>query len=148
MAAAPQRASRVDTNSEALLEQTLAECEETAARLKDLLRLADALIAVLPAERKIFHSPAVARFRAVARSAPAAAFNDNVIAIVTEHQPLSTQDVCSLLINRGIPADQKQVSNSLDYLARRGQLHRIARGRYVIAGYGIGIEGDMGEEYR
>jgi predicted transcriptional regulator of viral defense system len=44
-------------------------------------------------------------------------------------------------MHKGMAVDQKQINNSLDYLARSGRLKRIGRGRYEIAGYGVGIEG-------
>jgi hypothetical protein len=133
MALAPQKASRVDANSERLLDDTLVECEQLSARLKDLLRLADALIAVLPLERRLAYTESLKRFLSVARPArPGRPINDNIISIIAENPQVNSQEVCERLISQGFSVDQKQVANALDYLVRRGELERIARGQYRI----------------
>lgn len=148
MAAAPRQTDQFDANSEALLERTLVECDELATRLKDLLRLADALVAVLPDERRVFYAQKAARFRAAARPTRGDPINENIIEIVREKEHVTATEVCNRLLNRGIPADQKQVNNSLDYLVRREKLQRIGPGRYRMPDYGVGIIGDPdGREY-
>jgi hypothetical protein len=141
MAKALPITQQADAEAEAFLERTLAECEHAAGRVKDLLRLADALIAVLPLDRRIAYAARTAAFRAIARPGRGSgAVNDNIIAIVTEKEQVTAADVRNALMHKGMAVDQKQINNSLDYLARSGRLKRIGRGRYEIAGYGVGIE--------
>jgi hypothetical protein len=141
MAAAPRQIN-LDTSSEVLLQQTLDECEEIATRLRDLLRLADALIGVLPADKRVSYAQKAGRFRATARPMRGDSINDNILEIVRQSERVTANEVCNRLLNKGIPVDQKQVNNSLDYLVRREQLQRIGPGRYRIPEYGVGIIGD------
>lgn len=137
----------ITAEAETLLIQTLAECEESAAGLQDLFRLATALVALLPPERRNLYSQSVALLQSAARPTKGAAINDNIIQILQENKELSANEVCNRLLNRGVPVDRRRVNNSLDYLARRGALERIGRGKYRIAGLGVGIEGDVGNGY-
>lgn len=132
MAASPQNI-RVNANSERLLDETLAECEQLTTRLKDLLQLADALVAVLPSERRLAYSESLKRFLPVSRPARTGRpINDNILSIIAGNPQLNSQEVCERLIDQGFSVDQKQVANALDYLVRKGELERIARGQYRI----------------
>jgi hypothetical protein len=130
MAAAPRQTDQFDATSEALLERTLTECDELAARLKDLLHLADALIAVLPPERRISYLESAAVFRAAAKAVRSEPLNDNIIKFVKGKEQVTASEVREALTSKGLAVDQKQIANSLDYLVRRGQLERIGRGQY------------------
>jgi hypothetical protein len=130
MAETARQPEDINASAETLLRQTLAECEQAADRLRDLLRLADALIAVLPPNGRIAYLESAARFRAAARTAPADALNDNIVEFVKAQQGVTTAEVREALTAHGVAVDQKQVANSLAYLARRNRIHRIAPGWY------------------
>jgi hypothetical protein len=44
---------------------------------------------------------------------------------------------------QSLGADPKAVYNTLNYLANRGQLRRVSRGRYLITGIGAGVESSV-----
>lgn len=125
-----KRSARLDNDAEALLQRAIDECEDMSTRLKDLLRLTDALIAVVPAERRPHYAESIAKYRMVSRPRRIEALNDNIVSIVREKQRATVADVRDTLTDQGVPTDQKQVTNALDYLVRRGQLVRIAPGVY------------------
>jgi predicted transcriptional regulator of viral defense system len=49
-------------------------------------------------------------------------------------------EVQEALTDKGIQAEPQQLHNVLGYLARKGLLKRVSRGRYYVIGYGVGIE--------
>lgn len=149
MANARVKTQEIDTEAEALLDKTLADCEQLTGRLKDFLRLADALIAVLPPERRIAYAQRIVRFRTVVRPVRSGATNDNVLAIVSEKEEVTAAEVRDALADKGIPVDHKQINNSLDYLARRGDIRRIAPGRYKYdpAAEALAVEEMLSDSY-
>lgn len=44
------------------------------------------------------------------------------------------------LAQNGVQADAKALNNTFVYLANTGRLQRVSRGRYVVTGYGVGVE--------
>jgi len=133
MVTTKRQPERVETSAETLLQQTLNECEQATGRLRDLLRLVDALIAVLPPERRIAYLEPAERFRSVARAVGRSdPVNENIVQFMFGKPRVTTSEVREALTDNGLPIDQKQVANSLDYLTRKGQLERIGRGEYRI----------------
>jgi hypothetical protein len=136
MTAVLQQSRRVDDDAEALLERTLAECEEHAARVRDLLRLVDALLAVLPPDRRAEYAKRVSDCQMTGRSPRGIPLNDNIVSIFSEKQELTATEVRDTLVGQGVAIDSKRVANSLDYLTRTGRIARIDRGRYRIIAEG------------
>jgi hypothetical protein len=66
----------------------------------------------------------------------------NVIALFRRDQRLewTVPDAQAALATNGVKADAKALNNTFVYLANRGLLQRVSRGRYVVTGYGIGTE--------
>jgi hypothetical protein len=122
----------VEAGAEALLQDALAECDQTMGRLGDLLRLIDTLIAVLPPERRTSYLQSIERFQSLPRTARRDPINDNIIAFIHGKQGVKAVEVKEALTGLGMSVDQKRVANSLDYLSRRGPLQRIGRGEYRI----------------
>jgi hypothetical protein len=54
-------------------------------------------------------------------------------------QPLRAADVQDKLVRLGLKPDPKAIFNAFQRLAEKGLITRVGRGRYRIAGYGIGI---------
>jgi hypothetical protein len=52
----------------------------------------------------------------------------------------SARQVHEALTGSGPEPDMKSIYNIISYLAKTGRLQRVARGRYVIRGLGVGIE--------
>jgi hypothetical protein len=125
--------------AEQCVQTALAECERLASRLSEFVRVADASLAALSPEKRALYEPLVARFKVYRRSREAK-LNDNVIQLFGERRELTTPQVIGGLIRQGIPVDQKQVHNALDYLTRRGRLKRISPGRYYCIDEGIIVE--------
>ncbi len=53
-------------------------------------------------------------------------------------------DIGTELRERGSNVEMKSISNTLQYMYKRGDLKRIGRGKYVVVGLGIGVESDAG----
>jgi hypothetical protein len=122
----------IDASAEALLRQTLTECEQAADRLRDLLRLGEALVAVIPANRRVEYLQTLARLRSVAKAPRSDPVNENIVQFLKGKPRVTTAEVRDALTGKGLAVDQKQVANSLDYLTRRELLERIGRGEYRI----------------
>jgi hypothetical protein len=147
------------TPYEAALEKALSDAENVNTQLRDaresvtgleiraeeLFRLISLLTAALPMERRSLYAERAGALRRPTHQARGSATFENVVELFAkdERREWSAPEVQQALIARGTPAtDPDQVSNVLHYLARKGRLKRISRGRYVIIGYGVGIEGD------
>ena len=126
---------------------TLANAEAEAA---SVLRLAETVIAHLPQERRTGFDERLGRLRAGdVGGRPSSATYRNVVELFANHPPRqwSVADAFSALAAKGLPADADQIQNVFQYLARKGRLKRVSRGRYYVVGVGIGIEGDPAGEY-
>lgn len=132
MATRVRKTEQLEAGAETLLQQTLSECDQAASRLGHLLRLANALVAVIPADRRIGYLHSIARFQAAAKAERAEPINDNILVFLKGKPKVTASEVRDALTGKGLTVDQKQVANSLDYLTRRGQLERIDRGEYRI----------------
>ena len=120
----------VNAKAETLLQEALAEGERISDRLEDLVRLIDALIPVIPAERRVAYLQLAERFRGIDKPTRSDPINDNIIEFVKARRGVTTTEVREALTAQGFAVDQKRVANSLDYLARRNRVQRIASGWY------------------
>lgn len=142
------KSEKIIAPAEALLDQTLEECDHCVDRLRELLPLIDALIAVLPPERRVAYLEFASTFRSLARAIRNDPINDNIIAFAKGKEEVKSSEFRDALISKGLAVDQKRLANSLDYLSRKGQLERIGRGRYRDPATGAGYVGDAtGEGY-
>lgn len=143
---------------EVALESAASDLERMQAEIRDLRKalaiaeahvreiggLIDRLIQRVPPERRAAYERRLAPLQSPIRSGRGTTTYENVIELFV-HQPPRTwtaPDVHKELAAKGIPSDPDQIHNVFQYLARKGRLRRISRGRYEVVGYGVGIEGD------
>jgi predicted transcriptional regulator of viral defense system len=103
------------------------------------------LTATLPRERQHLYAERAGSLRRPNQAARGSTSFENVIALFAHEEPKewTAPEVQRALVGRGTPPDKPdQISNVLQYLARKGRLKKIGRGRYVVMGYGVGIVGD------
>lgn len=120
----------------------LAHAEANAASFG---RLAETLLAQVPEERRDAFAERLARLRVGEFGGrPSTVTYRNIVELFGNHPPRqwSVPEAHRELAAKGIPADPDQIQNVFQYLARKGRLKRVSRGRYIIVGYGVGIEGD------
>lgn len=121
-------------------EADLLGAEERGASLEELARN---LFNALPPDRQAEHIP---RLRKIAAGKPPSSKGgpvyDNVVELFARStgKQWTASEVQHALSDKGLGAEPKAIYNVLDYLARKGGLRRVSRGRYVVAGLGIGIE--------
>lgn len=60
-----------------------------------------------------------------------------------KHGHIQSADLVKTPEFQSLGADPKTVYNTLNYLANRGQLRRVSRGRYLIVGVGAGFESSV-----
>ncbi|MBW8727480.1 MAG: hypothetical protein JF625_20310 [Inquilinus limosus] len=110
--------------------------------IERLSRAMAALVDLLPPPRKaVFLQNSDLRHAGPHPGRGSAVFGNIVELFKKPERPEWTApEVQAALATKGIQAESKQIHNILGYLAREGQLKRVDRGRYLIVGYGIGIE--------
>jgi predicted transcriptional regulator of viral defense system len=129
---------------EAALDELARASRESNAekRTAVLIDLARNLIAILPPPERAVYSRRLSEMRikppSETRGTPT---YDNVVALLahSDVKPVNVVVVQNELNQRGVVADKKSVHNSLNYLARKGRLKRIARGHYIVRDMGVGV---------
>jgi len=61
----------------------------------------------------------------------------NVIRLIDERPEWTAESLRRKLKEQGHNIDAKTFSNCLNYLVKSGRLHRISRGHYSVAGFGV-----------
>lgn len=141
------------------LESAIADLERTLAQIRDLRKAmavaqarANDVRALIDQLGRYLPSHEFARYqqRLYALQSPAdlgrgtTTTYDNVVELFARCPPRhwSASEVHKELAAKGIPSDPNQIHNVFQYLARKGRLRRVSRGRYEVRGYGVGIDGD------
>jgi hypothetical protein len=118
------------------------------ARARELSQLALRLIEVVTPSDRANHRHRVAALlqSSSGTSRGATVTYANVVQLFAKEpkREWSAPEAHAELVARGIPADAEQVHNVFQYLAKKGRLERVSRGRYIIrVGSGVvGVEGD------
>jgi hypothetical protein len=112
---------------------------------ENLSAVIEKLTEVLPPAERALYRQRVEIGRPIKRSAHATPVYDNVVQLFgrTKRREWTAPEVQEALKADGVQTEPQQVHNVLGYLARKGLLRRISRGRYYVVEYGFGIEGDI-----
>lgn len=122
------------------------------ARARELSQLALSLIDMVPPEDRADHRHRVAALRQSSGSASrgATVTYANVVELFARQpsREWSASEAHGELVAKGVPTDAEQVHNVFQYLARKGRLERVSRGRYRLgAGVEAAIEDILTESY-
>lgn len=123
---------------------------EAEGRVQSLTVLANHLFGELPLDRQQAYADRLEELRVstsqsrhsstMQQSNRSTVVYDNVVQLfTTQRKEWTAAEVQEALSNNCIGADPKAVYNVLSYLARKGRLHRMAKGQYVWVDGGVGI---------
>jgi hypothetical protein len=112
------------------------------ARMDRFAEAINALIRGLPDAAKAEYLRRIEEIRRGALPQRGGELYGNVIALFKHDQRLewTVPDAQAALAQNGVQADAKALNNTFVYLANTGRLQRVSRGRYVVTGYGVGVE--------
>ena len=112
---------------------------------ENLSAVIEKLMEVLPPAERALYQQRAEIGRPVKRSPHATPVYDNVVQLFgrTKQREWTAPEVQEALKADGVQTEPQQVHNVLGYLARKGLLRRMSRGRYFVVGYGFGIEGGI-----
>jgi hypothetical protein len=115
---------------------------EMEVRVENLSSLVEQLIAALPPEKRAIHQQRAEIKHRSTRLELGTPVYGNVVQLFkdSEQKVWSTPEVQKALNADGFSVDAQKIHNVLSYLARRGVIKRISRGRYFIDGIGASIE--------
>jgi hypothetical protein len=114
----------------ASLKHRLAHIEK---RLSHLSSAIDALMELIPENRRVIFADRVAELRRPAKASNRTAAYDAVVDLL-EHSEATTEwsaPQVQKALSPGSSLEQGQVANILSYLARKNRIVRTARGKYV-----------------
>ena len=78
-------------------------------------------------------------------SAPkAGAVLGTIVRLLPKQRDWTVQDLKRDVTARGVEASPKEIHNALGYLTRKGQIRRVAYGRYVVEGVEVVTSDDLG----
>jgi hypothetical protein len=115
------------------------------ARAHELLQLVQKLLVMLPADKAAAYRIRVSRLQSPARAGRGTTTTyDNVVELFAKlpKRLWSPSEVHQELTAKGVPTESEQIHNVFQYLAKKGRLERVSRGRYRVVGYNVGIKGD------
>jgi len=115
---------------------------EFEVRVENLSSLIEKLMAALPPEKRAIYQQRAEIKRRSTRLKLGTPVYGNVVQLFKDSKQKiwSTPEVQSALNADGLSVDAQQIHNILSYLARRGVIKRVSRGRYYIDGIGAGVE--------
>lgn len=121
-------------------------------RARELSQLALSLIDMVPPEDRSDHRHRVAALLQSSGSASrgATVTYANVVELFARQpsREWSASEAHSELVAHGVPTEAEQVHNVFQYLARKGRLRRVSRGRYRLgAGAEAAIEDTLTDSY-
>ncbi len=122
-------------------ERTRAERDAANARLSRFAETIQLILAGLPEQERSELARKFEEVRTGVQTRGGEVFGNVIALFRRDHRPEWTiQQIQEALEKGGSPPDPKSLSNALIYLAKTGRLRRIARGQYVVADVGVGIE--------
>jgi hypothetical protein len=123
---------------------------ELEVRVENLSSLAEKLMAALPPGKRAIYQQRADFKRRSPRLKLGTPVYGNIVQLFKESKQKvwSAPEVQGALDADGLTVDAQQIHNILSYLARRGVIERLSRGRYYIKGIGAGLEtiDDLGVE--
>jgi hypothetical protein len=124
------------------LEQARTDREAADARMNNFAETIRILIGMLPDTERADFQRRVDDIRSGVRQNRGGELYGNVIALFRRDQrpEWTVPEAQAALAQNGVKADAKALNNTFVYLANTGRLQRVARGRYVVTGYGVGVE--------